>query len=50
MKTVRSWLPMFDAYGIPAIEMAGYHCLMPTASAMQNLRNLNYKTIINKAP
>ncbi|MBQ3630789.1 MAG: hypothetical protein II949_06090 [Prevotella sp.] len=26
---------------VPAIKMAGYHCLMPTASVAQNLRNLN---------
>ncbi|MBQ3630637.1 MAG: hypothetical protein II949_05325 [Prevotella sp.] len=26
---------------LPAIAMAGYHCLMPMASAVQNLRNLN---------
>ena len=26
---------------LPAIEMAGYHCLMPTASAVQSLQNLN---------
>ena len=26
---------------LPAIEMAGYHYLMPTASVLQSLRNLN---------
>jgi len=29
------------AADIPAIEMAGYLCLMPTASALRSLRKLN---------
>ncbi|MBQ3630169.1 MAG: hypothetical protein II949_02920 [Prevotella sp.] len=30
-----------DAF-TPAIEMAGYPCLMPTVSAVKNFRNLNH--------
>ena len=26
---------------LPAVKTAGYHCQMPTASALRNLRNLN---------
>ena len=26
---------------IPAVETAGYYCLMPTASALRNFRKLN---------
>ena len=32
---------LFTADNIPAIEMAGYHCQMPTALDSLNLRNLN---------